>query len=202
MLWFGREVWPRVIDGCAARAAPDRGHEPASPAGCAARRAQVEITGAVPDVRPYLRDAAAYVIPMRVGGGTRYKALEAMATARPIVSTSLGVEGIDVAHERELLIADSAPAFAAAVTRLAADRAGDGALARRLGASARAFVTANYAWERIIPTIEQVHADCRSRGSVNNPSLIVPGTSRNHRGQSRAEYRIAWPRPSPLGRMT
>jgi glycosyltransferase involved in cell wall biosynthesis len=125
--------------------------------------AHVEITGTVPDVRPYLRDASVYVIPMRVGGGTRFKALEAMAAARPIVSTSLGVEGVGVAHEREVLIADTGQEFAAAIVRLAAERASGGELAQRLGRAGRAFVAEKHTWDRIVPTVEQVYADLAAK---------------------------------------
>ena len=72
----------------------------------------VEITGDVPETIAYIQQAAVYVIPIRVGGGTRFKALEAMACGKPIVTTSLGVEGIPVRHGQELLIADTPPAFA------------------------------------------------------------------------------------------
>ncbi len=163
MLWFGREVLPRLTDRVPNVLVQIVGMNPHRRLDVLAAASNVQITGAVPDVRPYLHAADAYVIPMRVGGGTRFKALEAMAAARPIVSTSLGVEGIGVAHERELLIADSAPAFAAAIARLAADRAGDGSLARRLGAAARTFVAATYTWDRIIPTVEQVYTELAAR---------------------------------------
>ena len=81
----------------------------------------VEITGAVEDVRPYLYPATAYVIPMRIGGGTRFKALEAMAARKATVSTSLGVEGIDVTNGREMLIADEPQAMADAILGLLRD---------------------------------------------------------------------------------
>ena len=163
MLWFGREVLPRVADRVPNVLLQVVGMNPHPRLDVLRRGPNVQITGVVTDVRPYLRDADVYVIPMRVGGGTRFKALEAMAAARPIVSTSLGVEGIGVTDEQELLIADSAPAFADAIARLAADRAGEGALARRLGTAARAFVAAKYTWDRIIPTVEQVYADLAAR---------------------------------------
>jgi sugar transferase (PEP-CTERM/EpsH1 system associated) len=158
VLWFGRQVLPLIqaqesqvhfqIVGLNPHARLDELR--VNPA--------VEITGAVDDPRPYLRNAAVYVIPLRIGGGTRFKALEAMAGAKPIVSTTLGVEGIGVQHERELLLADDAPAFAAAVVRLIRDATSGGVYSQQLGAEARQFVERRYRWETIIPQLEQVYA--------------------------------------------
>src|SRR5690606_28084116 len=86
----------------------------------------VEITGAVAATQPYIQAAAVYVIPLRVGGGTRFKALEAMSSARPIVSTSLGIEGFAVQSGKELLLADTPHEFAAAVLMLLADQKAGG----------------------------------------------------------------------------
>ena len=114
----------------------------------------IEITGAVADTRPYIHEAAAYVIPMRVGGGTRFKALEAMACGAATVSTTLGVEGIGVSDGTEALIADTPEHFAQAVLRLLDDA--DGILHRQLGAQGRRFVEQHYGWEQIIPRLEAV----------------------------------------------
>ncbi len=118
---------------------------------------QVEITGAVADTRPFIQDAIVYAIPMRIGGGTRFKALEAMASASAIVSTTLGVEGIPVEHGREMLIADSPTDFATAVLRLIADARMDGTLGKDLGSNGRRFVEARYAWASIVPKLEDVY---------------------------------------------
>jgi sugar transferase (PEP-CTERM/EpsH1 system associated) len=163
MLWFSRVVLPRLVAAVPNVLLQIVGMNPHPRLDALRLSPHVEITGRVADVRPYLYAADAYVIPMRVGGGTRFKALEAMAAARPIVSTTLGVEGIDVRHERELLLADTAPGFADAILHLAEDRAAGGALAVRLGAAAHAFVGKYYTWERIVPTVEQVYADLIAR---------------------------------------
>jgi len=105
-------------------------------------------------VRPYIDRAAVYVIPMRVGGGTRFKALEAMASGKAIVSTRLGVEGIPVGNGRELLLADTPGETADAILRLLRD---DGSLHAKLGRTARAFVEARYGWEQIVPRLEAVY---------------------------------------------
>lgn len=115
----------------------------------------IEITGAVDHVAPYLAKAGIYVVPLRVGGGTRFKVLEAMAAAKAIVSTTLGVEGIDLHDEHELLLGDTPRAFADAVLRLLRDQQATGTLTANLGQRARAFVEANYSWHEIVPKLEQ-----------------------------------------------
>ncbi|MCC6166615.1 MAG: glycosyltransferase [Caldilineaceae bacterium] len=157
MLWFGQEVLPRLLAQTAGLRCQIVGLNPHPRLDVLRAIPQVEITGGVPDVRPYLAAAHAYIIPMRVGGGTRFKALEAMACAKPIVSTSLGVEGIDVHAGQELLIADTPEQFAASVLQLMYDYAQEGVLAARLGAAACRFVAARYTWERILPQLETLY---------------------------------------------
>jgi polysaccharide biosynthesis protein PslH len=106
----------------------------------------VIVTDAVPDVRPYVRRAAVFVVPLRMGGGTRLKVLEGLSMLKPMVSTSLGCEGIDVEDGRDLLIADEPDAFAAAVLRLLADPA----LGRQLAERGQQRVMAQYRWAGIV----------------------------------------------------
>lgn len=79
---------------------------------------RVIVTSEVDDVRPYLQEAVVVVVPLLNGGGTRLKILEAMAMNKAIVSTSVGVEGIDVVDDKSILLADTAPTFAKAVSSL------------------------------------------------------------------------------------
>jgi glycosyltransferase involved in cell wall biosynthesis len=109
------------------------------------RRYGVELTGYVPDVRPYLRDAACVVVPLRVGGGTRLKILDAWAMGKAVVSTSVGCEGLEVRPGENILVADTPEAFADAVLSLLRDRE----LRRRLGRGGRATVEARYAWDAV-----------------------------------------------------
>jgi len=103
----------------------------------------VIVTGFVEDVRPYMARAQVFVIPLLAGGGIRGKALEAMAMRRPIVTTTIGVEGIDLRHEHSALVADTPEAFAKAVVRLF----GDSGLRERLAQNAFATVQRSYNWE-------------------------------------------------------
>src|SRR6185369_14926806 len=82
---------------------------------------RVELTGFVQDLRPHLAGAAAVVVPLRLGGGTRLKIVEAMAMGKAIVSTSLGAEGIEAVPDRDIVIADAVESFAASVSGLLGD---------------------------------------------------------------------------------
>ncbi len=99
----------------------------------------------VADVAPFLRAARVAVVPLRIGSGSRLKALEAMAAGRPVVGTTIGVEGLDLQPEREVLIADDPAAFAAATIRLLHDDH----LAASLAAAGRAAVEARFDWAPI-----------------------------------------------------
>ena len=106
----------------------------------------VTITGVVADVAPYYQQADIALAPLRAGGGTRLKILEAMARGRPVVSTSLGAEGLDVTHGRDLLLADTPKELAAAVLTLF----GKPTLRAEIRAHARALVESRYNWDRCV----------------------------------------------------
>lgn len=113
----------------------------------------VALTGWVEDARPYIAQAAVYVAPLRIGGGTRLKLLEAMSMGKPVVATRLGAEGYPVTDGRELLLADTPADFAAAVVALL--RAPERRV--ELGRVARAFVEQQYDWRAIVPRVEAVY---------------------------------------------
>jgi sugar transferase (PEP-CTERM/EpsH1 system associated) len=154
VLWFGRDVLPLISDVNPAVRFQIVGMNPHARLDELRTVPQIEITGAVDDVRPYINRATVYVIPMRIGGGTRFKALEAMASRKAIVSTSLGIEGIAVEDGRELLIADDPVSMAAAILQLLDEDAAERA---QLGEAGYRFVSANYAWEQIVPRMEAVY---------------------------------------------
>jgi glycosyltransferase involved in cell wall biosynthesis len=147
-MWLLDEIWPRIRTARPAATLALVGQAP--PDHLRARHGAdgVSVTGAVDDVRPHLAEASVYVAPLRMGGGTRFKLLEAMALERPIVSTTLGAEGFAVADGRELLLADQAPAFAAACVRLL----DDSGLRAQLSDRARTFVSA-YDWTHLWPAL-------------------------------------------------
>jgi glycosyltransferase involved in cell wall biosynthesis len=105
----------------------------------------VHITGTVDDVRPYVDRAAVYVAPLRIGGGSRLKILEALAMGRAVVSTTVGAEGLDVIHDHHVLLADDPCAFAASVLQLldCPERCG------RLALEGRRLVEECYGWDAL-----------------------------------------------------
>lgn len=113
----------------------------------------VAIKGYVPDLRPEIESAAVVIAPLRVGGGTRLKILEAMAMARPVVSTALGAEGLEVVDGRDLLLADTPADFSGQVVRLLEDAG----LARRLGENARRLVEERYGWAASAARLEELY---------------------------------------------
>jgi polysaccharide biosynthesis protein PslH len=141
MIHFVRDIWPHIVE-----AHPEvrfkiiGGRPPSSLLALAGPR--VELTGFVPDLRPHLAAAAAVVVPLRLGGGTRLKIVEAMAMGKAIVSTTLGAEGIEAVPGRDLLVEDQPAAFANAVSRLLTEPG----LAARIGQSARRLAVERYAW--------------------------------------------------------
>ena len=114
----------------------------------------VTVTGEVPDMTPHLHAATVYVAPHVTGAGTRTKLLEAMAAGLPIVTTSLGIEGIAAAPGREVQIADGPAATVTAVLRLLVNPVER----RRLGAAARRLVEERYDWSRCLAPLETLYA--------------------------------------------
>ncbi len=146
VLYFLKTIWPLIK-----HAVPDVrffavGQDPPKELlDFAARDPQVTVTGYVADVRPYVWDASVYVVPLRVGGGTRLKVLDAMAMGKAMVSTSIGCEGLDVKPDMHLLVADDPEVFAEKTIRLLNNpehRA-------ELGRNARGLVEQRYSWSRI-----------------------------------------------------
>jgi glycosyltransferase involved in cell wall biosynthesis len=144
--FLSREILPRLARPATARVL---GQGPAPHLG-----PSVEWLGAVPDVRPHLAAARVYVAPVRFGTGMRGKVLEALAMARPVVTTSAGAEGLGASHGRELLIAESATELAAAIDALLADPA----RAAALGRAGRTLVRRRFDWDAIASDHEALYA--------------------------------------------
>jgi polysaccharide biosynthesis protein PslH len=120
----------------------------------------VQVTGRVDDVRPYVASASVYVVPLRIGGGTRLKIFEAMAMGKAIVSTSIGAEGLPVTHGAHLLLADTPKAFAESVLTLLRDPA----RREQLGSASRTLVTDQYDWTAVGEDFEEALARVCGRG--------------------------------------
>lgn len=111
---------------------------------------RIEVTGFVEDLRPLYASTSGFISPIRVVAGVRVKLLEAFAAGAPVVSTTAGAEGLDVAHEREILLADTPALFAEQALRLLRDRE----LAARMGAAGRQFVERHYSTSAIADALE------------------------------------------------
>jgi glycosyltransferase involved in cell wall biosynthesis len=151
-LWFGAEVWPEV-----SRRSPDArlllvGRDPA-PAVQALASASVEVSGTVSDVRPYLARARVAVAPLRSGGGTRLKILEALDAGRPVVATSVAVDGLEDLIGEGVVVADDSRSMIEALSRLLDDP--DRAAA--LGRAGHDAVAARHTWDvALAPLLESV----------------------------------------------
>jgi polysaccharide biosynthesis protein PslH len=112
----------------------------------------IVVTGRVEDVRPYMERAAAYVVPLRIGGGTRLKIYEGMAMEKAIVSTSVGAEGLPVTDGKEIFIADTPETFAVAVVNLLTSPA----LAKEVGQQARRTVVEKFGWSGVAKSFAEI----------------------------------------------
>ncbi|MEZ4572027.1 MAG: glycosyltransferase family 4 protein [Thermomicrobiales bacterium] len=159
VLYFYREIWPGLK-----RTYPELrfnivGRDPSPEVRALGDSPGVTVTGLVDDVREWIGSASVVVVPLRAGSGTRLKVLEAMAMGRPVVSTSLGVEGLDVEPGTDLVVADSAAEFRDAVSMLL----GSVDERRRLGDAARALVEDRYDWRRSARELDRLLEDVTAR---------------------------------------
>ena len=160
MEYFCEQIWPRI------RAAyPDAifqivGRNPHTKVQKLASES-VQVTGTVPSVADYLRDASLVIVPLRIGGGTRLKIFEAMAMGKAVISTSIGAEGLDVQSGRDLLLADNADTFADAILLLLRD-----AILRRKYEQAAVQLASQYDWSRIAAQFTEVLQRAAGRASV------------------------------------
>jgi sugar transferase (PEP-CTERM/EpsH1 system associated) len=172
MTYFCREVLPLVRAEEPATTLTIVGRAPTPRVARLAEQPGISVTGRVEDVRPHIGAAAVYVVPLRIGGGTRLKIFEAMAMGKAVVSTSIGAEGLPVKHEQQLLIADDPREFAGAVLRLFRDAE----LRRAIEQAARALVVARYDWAVCASELEQALAHFARGGDATSriPSGPVP----------------------------
>ncbi|MGE0486810.1 MAG: glycosyltransferase [Gammaproteobacteria bacterium] len=126
----------------------------------AADSGRVTLTGWVDDVRPYLERAAACIVPLRIGGGTRMKIYEAMAMSKAVVSTRVGAEGLDVTDGADIRLVDEPRAFAEATAELLRDAAARDAM----GDAARRLVEEHFGWSRVAEVFSDICATAVARG--------------------------------------
>jgi len=151
VVWFAEEVMPLLRARFPQLRFHVVGSRPAERVRALAQEPGVEVSGTVPDIRPYIAHADAAVAPMRIARGIQNKVLEAMALARPVVASPMGAEGIRAEWGVELLVAESGEEFADALDRLLNDRE----RAVTLGEAARRRVEADYGWEGTLPLLDR-----------------------------------------------
>lgn len=169
--WFAHDVWPLVLAGEPRAHLYIVGKDPAPSVAALNGNRGIHVTGYVPSVQPYLAAADCYIAPLRVGGGTRLKLLEAMACGLPIVSTTLGAEGLEVYSSKHLLLAHSADAFADAVLSVLRDRE----FAASLAANARELACSRYEWDLLLPVLDEAYQEMgnSSRGSSSSDRITT-----------------------------
>lgn len=145
VVYFCRQILPEIV-----REIPDVtfsivGRSPSATVSRLADDPRVTVTGRVDDVRPALHEAAVAVVPLRIGGGTRLKIFEAMAAGTPVVSTTVGAEGLPAVPGRHLLVADEPGTFAGAVVTLLRSPEAR----RQMAEAARAFVVDQFDWQAV-----------------------------------------------------
>jgi polysaccharide biosynthesis protein PslH len=151
MQYFVREILPRIR-----QVEPDAtlsiiGRAPTPAVRRLADDAGIEVTGRVDDVRPHIAAGSVYVVPLRIGGGTRLKIFEAMSMGKAVVSTTIGAEGLPVTSGRNIVIADEPARFAQAVVHMIRDVDAR----RRIEAEARSIVVDRYDWSAVAQDFEE-----------------------------------------------
>jgi sugar transferase (PEP-CTERM/EpsH1 system associated) len=160
--WFCEAIWPLIQARVPEVQFQIVGRDPPPQVQALGEHPGIEVTGAVPDDRPYIGHADVYVLPMRFGGGIRFKLLQALSMGRAVVSTPLGAEGVEGLLDRKhLFLAEAAAAFADDVVHLLSqpeERA-------RLGTAGRSLVQAHYDWRTLVPRFATaIDAACRQEG--------------------------------------
>jgi len=145
VLYFHEQIFPLIL-----KELPDAkfyvvGQYPTERIRSLAKNPNVIVTGMVGDTRPYFAKASVYVVPLRIGGGTRLKILEALGMEKAVVSTTIGYEGLHIIPDEDILVADDEKKFAELVIKLAKDKG----LRRKLGKKGRKTVGAKYNWTTI-----------------------------------------------------
>jgi len=152
VLFFHREIWPRIKSLLPEIKFYVVGQAPPLEIQNLSKDNAIIVTGRVNDVRPYLKKGRIFICPVRLGGGFRGKILEAMAIGRPVVSTSLGAEGIPAVQRENIILADNPEEFAQGIL----DLMNDDRLFEKIRKKARKLVEEKYAWEKGVEIMEGV----------------------------------------------
>jgi glycosyltransferase involved in cell wall biosynthesis len=152
VIWFADAVWPKIVAKQKGITLAIVGQKPHTRLDRLHEVPGITVTGWVDKVQPYLDGSRVFIMPFRVGSGTRLKLIEALAAGKAVISTTLGVEGYPVKDEQELMLADSASEMADKTVRLLKDKA----LRNQLGKAGREFAR-QYDWRKVIPLFDEVY---------------------------------------------
>jgi glycosyltransferase involved in cell wall biosynthesis len=177
VIYFGESILPKIREQVPGASFVIVGRNPTQKVRDAAERLGMIVTGTVDDVRPYLDEAAVYVVPLRAGSGTRMKIFEALGMAKPVVSTTVGAEGLGLSDQKEFIAADKPEDFAAAVVHLLHNEV----RRHELGQAGRALVVERYSWPQVAREFE---AHCE--GVVTTDDEDEPADSRAHMPRRRS----------------
>lgn len=161
MLYFVREILPRIREVEPEATLSIIGRAPTPAVRRLAEEKGITVTGRVEDVRPHVAKGDVYVVPLRIGGGTRLKIFEAMSMAKAVVSTTVGAEGLPVTTGRDIVIADEPAEFAEAVVHLIRDADAR----RRIESEARQLVVERYDWSAVAQGFEAALVAVRSHAA-------------------------------------
>ena len=160
MQYFVREIFPRIRQLEPQATLSIIGRSPTPAVKRLAEVGGIEVSGRVDDVRPHMAEGLVYVVPLRIGGGTRLKIFEAMSMGKAVVSTTVGAEGLPVTPGHDIVIADEPVRFAQAVVHLIRD----GELRRRIETEARRLVVDRYDWSAVAHDFEDALTRLRRAG--------------------------------------
>ena len=164
MMYFVDQILPRIRAQIPGATLSIIGRAPTPAVRHLADQAGIEVTGRVDDVRPHVAKGSVYIVPLRIGGGTRLKIFEAMSMAKAVVSTTIGAEGLPVTRDRDILIADEPSAFADAVVRLIREPG----LRRRIADAGRRLVLDRYDWSAVAQDFENALVSVCSTGDARS----------------------------------
>lgn len=163
IFYFADSILPKIKQHCPGVSLEVVGRRPSRKLQALAEAEKsIRLTGRVEDIRPFVARGSIYVVPLRIGGGTRLKIFEAMAMGKAVISTSVGAEGLPVRSGENLLLADSPQDFADRVISLLHDAEER----KRLGASARILVQEKYSWAKVAESFANTLQDVVSRSTA------------------------------------
>ncbi len=143
MRWFIQVIWPEILSKLANARLLIVGSKPTAEVTAWQNGEQVIVTGEVADIRPYYAMADVYICPLRIGGGTRLKLVEALAMERPVVSTRVGAQGLALCDQQHICYADNASQFANCILKLL----DDSQLSSKISTQGSDFIRENYDWK-------------------------------------------------------